>query len=119
MTLPKRDWMDMSWQDLAGASTAGWIAVVEEPGTARIRKVLVHPSRARQGLATRLVLDAECRALAAGYPRIVVRANLNAVPFYLKLGYHPLRNGVMTTPSGIDLPVVFMAKACVGLVSQN
>jgi creatinine amidohydrolase len=28
MTLPKRDWMDMSWGDLAGASTAGWIAVL-------------------------------------------------------------------------------------------
>jgi creatinine amidohydrolase len=28
MTLPKRDWMDMSWGDLAGATTAGWIAVL-------------------------------------------------------------------------------------------
>jgi len=28
MTLPKRDWMEMTWQDLAGASTAGWIAVL-------------------------------------------------------------------------------------------
>ncbi|HXX50036.1 MAG TPA: creatininase family protein [Xanthobacteraceae bacterium] len=28
MTLPKRDWMEMTWRDLAGASTAGWIAVL-------------------------------------------------------------------------------------------
>jgi len=28
MTLPKRDWMEMTWQDLARASTAGWIAVL-------------------------------------------------------------------------------------------
>jgi creatinine amidohydrolase len=28
MTPPTRDWMDMSWEDLAGASTAGWIAVL-------------------------------------------------------------------------------------------
>ena len=28
MTLPKRDWMEMSWQDFAGAATAGWIAVL-------------------------------------------------------------------------------------------
>jgi creatinine amidohydrolase len=28
MTLPKRDWMDMSWGDLADASTVGWIAVL-------------------------------------------------------------------------------------------
>jgi creatinine amidohydrolase len=28
MTPPKRDWMEMTWQDIAGASTAGWIAVL-------------------------------------------------------------------------------------------
>ena len=28
MTLPKRDWMEMTWRDLADASTAGWIAVL-------------------------------------------------------------------------------------------
>jgi creatinine amidohydrolase len=28
MALPKRDWMEMTWQDIAGASTAGWIAVL-------------------------------------------------------------------------------------------
>lgn len=26
--LPKRDWMEMTWQDIAGADTAGWIAVL-------------------------------------------------------------------------------------------
>jgi putative acetyltransferase len=88
-------------------ATAGWIAVPEEPGTARIRKVFVHPNWARRGLATR----PEQRAHAAGYPRIVVRANRNAVPLYRKLGYVPLRDGVMTAPGGIDLPVVFMEKA--------
>src|SRR5580658_5490350 len=28
MTLPKRDWMDMTWQEIAGAETARWIAVL-------------------------------------------------------------------------------------------
>ncbi len=28
MTLPKRDWMEMTWQDIAGAETARWIAVL-------------------------------------------------------------------------------------------
>jgi len=28
VTLPKRDWMDMTWQDIAGAETARWIAVI-------------------------------------------------------------------------------------------
>jgi creatinine amidohydrolase len=28
MTLPKRNWMDMTWQDIAGADTGRWIAVL-------------------------------------------------------------------------------------------
>ena len=91
-------------------ATAGWIEVPEEPGTARVRKVFVHPDWARRGLASRLVQDAERRALAAGFRRMVVRANRNAVPFYRKLGYQPLRDGVMATPGGIELPVTFMEK---------
>jgi len=91
-------------------ATAGWIAVPEQPGTARIRKVFVHPDWARRGLATQLVRDAEQRAHAAGYPRLIVRANRNAVALYRKLGYEALRDGVMTAPGGVDLPVVFMEK---------
>jgi putative acetyltransferase len=91
-------------------ASAGWIAVPEAAGTARIRKVFVHPSLARHGLATRLVEDAERRALAAGHVRLAVRANLNAVPLYLKLGYQPTGEGMMSTPDGVELPVVFMAK---------
>ncbi|HKX08800.1 MAG TPA: GNAT family N-acetyltransferase [Stellaceae bacterium] len=92
-------------------ATAGWIPVPDEPATARIRKVFVHPEWARRGLASRLVRDAEHRALEAGYPRMIVRANRNAVPLYRRLGYEPLREGVMAAPGGIDLPVVFMEKA--------
>ena len=28
MTLPKRDWMEMTWQEIAGAETGRWIAVL-------------------------------------------------------------------------------------------
>ncbi len=28
MALPKRDWLDMTWQDIAGAATVRWIAVL-------------------------------------------------------------------------------------------
>jgi len=95
-------------------ATAGWIAVPGEPGMARIRKVFVHPAWARRGLASRLVRDAEQRAHAAGYPRLIVRANRNAVPLYRSLGYEPLSEGVMAAPGAIGLPVVFMEKAAAG-----
>jgi GNAT superfamily N-acetyltransferase len=91
-------------------ASAGWLALAEEPGTARIRKVFVDPALARRGLATRLVLDAEDRARAAGHTRMFVRANVNAVPLYQKLGYTKLRDGTMDVAPGVTLPVVFMAK---------
>ena len=99
-------------RDADGAllATAGWLAVEDEPGTARIRKVFVDPGAARRGLATRLVIDAEARARAAGFTRLIVRANINAVPLYEKLGYAPLSTGAMDTGSGVALPVLFMEK---------
>jgi putative acetyltransferase len=90
------------------AGTAGWIAADGRPGFARIRKVFVRPDLARRSLASLLVRDAEARARAAGFARLTVRANVNAAPLYEKLGYVAVRPGVMSTPVGIDLPVVFM-----------
>jgi putative acetyltransferase len=97
--------------DGAVIATAGWIAVAEEVGTARIRKIFVHPDIARRGVASHLVRDAEARAGAAGHRRIIVRANLNAVPLYLKLGYRTLGEGGMDAGGGITLPVHFMEKS--------
>lgn len=90
-------------------ATAGWLPVADRPLTARIRKVFVHPDWARRGLATRLVLEAERRAAMAGFPRLFVRANVNAVPLYLTLGYREESRGVMPA-MGQELPVVYMAK---------
>jgi putative acetyltransferase len=92
------------------AGTAGWIAVSGEAATARIRKVFVRPDLARRGLASLLVGDAEARALAQGYRRIIVRANINAVPLYAKLGYRTLEEAGMDAGNGIVLPVHYMEK---------
>jgi putative acetyltransferase len=92
------------------AGTAGWITVSGEAATARIRKVFVRPDLARRGLASLLVGDAEARALAQGYRRIIVRANINAVPLYAKLGYRTLGEGGMDAGNGIVLPVHYMEK---------
>jgi putative acetyltransferase len=85
---------------------AGWSAQDDEPGTARIRKVFVHP-----GLGTTLVRDAERRARAAGYERFIVRSSLNAVLFYQKLGYRIVEMANVPRPSDIRLPVVVMRKS--------
>jgi putative acetyltransferase len=92
------------------AATAGWNAVADAPGTARIRKVFVRPDLARRGLGRRMVLDAEARARAAGYGRLIVRANINAVPLYRALGYREDEAGTMAVADGVALPVMFMSK---------
>lgn len=90
------------------AATAGWIASADRPGFARIRKVFVRPDLARHGLATAMVRGAERRAVAACHSRIMARANINAAPLYVRLGYVPVSQGTTATPLGVDLPVVFM-----------
>ncbi len=94
----------------APVATAGWLPLDEPPDTARIRKVFVDPALTRRGLAAWLVGKAEREALDAGYPRYFVRANLNAVPLYERLGYRPIEPGTMATPTGAALPVLFMRK---------
>lgn len=91
-------------------ATAGWLAMSDRPETARIRKVFVEPGVARRGLASWMVREAERAAAEAGYPRFFVRANLNAVPLYRRLGYTDVEAGSMETPAGVGLPVLFMRK---------
>ncbi len=93
------------------AATAGWNAVEDAPATARIRKVFVRPDLARRGLGRRMVLDAEARAHTAGHDRLIVRANVNAVPLYRALGYREDEAGTMAVADGVELPVMFMSKA--------
>ncbi len=90
-------------------ATAGWLPMSERPDTARIRKVFVHPGWARRGLATALVRAAEQAAATAGYPHLYVRANINAVPLYLKMGYRAEAEGLMPAGRAV-LPVVYMTR---------
>lgn len=91
-------------------ASAGWIEVPEQASTARIRKVFVDPAMARRGLGSRMVRRAEDDARRAGHRRLIVRANLNAVPLYETLGYLVAGEARMAVPGGIDLPVVMMER---------
>jgi len=90
--------------------TAGWQPQPRRDDTARIRKVFVDPALARQGLGKRLVRAVEERARAAGFPHFYVRANMNAVVLYKRLGYREIEPGTMAVGNGVTLPVMFMEK---------
>ncbi len=85
-------------------ASAGWCA---EGGRCRIRKVFVHPDAARQGLATRLVRAAEDRSCLA---RFTLRAYLDAVPLYERLGYRGVQAAQMPLPGGLSMPVLMMER---------
>lgn len=106
-----RSHLILAREDATGrpVGTAGWLAMEDRPATARIRKVFVHPDMARRGLASALVRAVEQAAEAAGYPHLYVRANINAVPLYEKLGYRPEARGSMPA-GGEALPVVYMSR---------
>ena len=78
--------------------------------TASDHVVVAVPAMARRGLGSRMVRRAESEALRAGYRRLIVRANLNAVPLYEALGYIAISEAHMATPGGVELPVVMMEK---------
>ncbi len=90
--------------------TAGWQVADDDEPAARIRKVFVDPAHARRGIGAKLVLEMERQARLAGFTRLTVRSNINAVPLYERLGYRETSRGSMEVAGGIGLPVVFMAK---------
>ena len=91
------------------AATAGWLG--GENGIARIRKVSVRPDLARRGLASAMLSLAENAAIAAGHTHLALRASLNAVPLYAKACYTIVSEGTITTPTGAELPVVYMERS--------
>lgn len=90
-------------------ATSGWIDFLEQPATARLRKVFVHPDMAGAGLGRRMVRAAEDAARDAGLRKFHVRANINARGFYERMGYLPHKMGIMPA-CGVELPVLFMKK---------
>lgn len=99
--------------DGAVLGSAGWGLIPVGPGlaatTGRIRKVFVEPGLAGRGLGRRLVGAAELRARANGVLDFIVRANLNAVPFYERLGYRSTGPGELAV-GGVTVPMTMMEK---------
>ena len=98
--------VDANGQILA---SAGWCPI-DEPATARVRKVFVAPEAAGRGLGRRLVDAVEAAARIHGHTRFFVRSYGNATGFYECLGYGAVEPGTMAIGPDLTIPVVFMRK---------
>lgn len=98
------------WLDGELVGTAGWTPADDSGSLARITSVFVRPLFTRLGIGSRLTLDAEARARAAGFERFSARATLNSVGFFEKLGYEVTSHGVHTIATEQGMPVTYMRK---------
>ena len=74
---------DEVWVALLDAATAGWIHRSDNS----IEGLYVLPQAARRGVGTALVRLAEGRIAQTGEQLVMLESSLNAVGFYLRLGY--------------------------------
>ena len=84
---------DEVWVALLDSAVVGWIHRSDNS----IEGLYVSPQAARQGVGTALVRLAEGRIAQAGERLVVLESSLNAVGFYVRLGYAPA--GIQS-PSG-------------------
>jgi GNAT superfamily N-acetyltransferase len=62
----------------------------DDPGDWRLRGMAVVPEARRRGVGAALVAACEAHALARGGTRLWFNARVDALPFYLALGYEPV-----------------------------
>jgi GNAT superfamily N-acetyltransferase len=82
-----------------------------ETDAARIRAFFVHPSWARRGLGSRLLLHCERAAQAAGFSRFEMAATLTGVPLYTARGYRVVEETSVPLCGSSNLQVMRMARS--------
>jgi putative acetyltransferase len=92
--------------DLLG--TVAWRINADDGTQARIG--FVFSRHAGFGIGSRLLAEAEARALAWGFDRLTSFTTLNAVPFFQKRGYTVVSRGVKVFSAECALPVAFLTK---------
>lgn len=77
---------------------------------ARIRAFFVHPSWARRGVGSAILVACEAAATAAGFSRLEMGATVTGVPLYRARGYAELGRLDVPLANGEVLPIVRMGK---------
>jgi putative acetyltransferase len=95
--------------DIVGS--AGWCQ--HDHQTARIRKVFVSAALARSGIGRMMMERIEKTIQETGFRRIVLRASMNAVAFYERVGYQRVEESKMVLGTGVSVSVTMMDKELV------
>jgi N-acetylglutamate synthase-like GNAT family acetyltransferase len=77
---------------------------------AKIRGFFVHPSWAKKGLGTRILLACEEAARGAGFARFELVSTLTGVPLYRNHGYIEVERVTLTLPNSVPYDAVRMKK---------
>ena len=93
-----------------GSNTSPLTQEVCVPTAAAIRSFFVNPRHARKGIAGILLGNAEQEARRAGFETFELLATLNAVPFYVRHGYHPFEAANLDVGDCPSLPAIKMRK---------
>ena len=84
-----------------------------DPATdaARIRGFFIHPDWARRGISTRILMECEARARAAGFKRLELVATVTGEALYAAHGYTVDSREQVPLRDDVRLPVVPMSKS--------
>jgi GNAT superfamily N-acetyltransferase len=85
-----------------------------EKDPAKIRGFFVHPSWARRGIGTRILLACEEAARNAGFSMFELVSTLTGVGLYARHGYIEVERVTLTLPNGEPYDAVRMCKASEG-----
>jgi GNAT superfamily N-acetyltransferase len=83
-----------------------------DPATegARVRAMFVRGDWTRRGLGKAILDSCHDAARAEGFVTLWLMATLAGEPLYRAFGFREIGRGVVTTPDGVDLPVVEMVR---------
>jgi GNAT superfamily N-acetyltransferase len=95
-----------------GNHTRGRDARLLDPKTepARVRAMYTSPRFTRRGVGRKVLALCEEAARKEGFSRVELAATMGGKPLYEACGYMPLEPMRVTTPNGVEVPLLRMGK---------
>jgi GNAT superfamily N-acetyltransferase len=96
-----------------GNHTRGRDARLLDPKTepARVRAMYTSPRFTRRGVGRKVLALCEEAARKEGFSRVELAATMGGKPLYQACGYQPIEAIPVTTPNGVEVPLLRMGKA--------